>query len=124
LRNKGQILAASDNTRPALRNSGQDTFLLIRMTDQSPGDGSLNFLEIATKMHCIGQILNFLAPTQSPDVNKEYLQSTELRNIKNPQINFGSSTYEKRPESPKETRYKPWHIAQENTGKPGMKHQE
>jgi hypothetical protein len=64
----------------------------MRMIDQSPGDGSLNILEIATKMHGIGQILNLLAPTQSPDVNKQYLQSTALRNIKNPQMNFGSST--------------------------------
>jgi hypothetical protein len=64
----------------------------MRMTDQNPGDASTNILEIATKMHGIGQILNLLAPTQSPDVNKQYLQSTALRNIKYPQINFGSST--------------------------------
>jgi hypothetical protein len=67
---KGQILAASDITRPALRNSGQDSIILMRMTDQSPGEGSLNILEIATKRHGIGQILNFLAPTQSPDRHK------------------------------------------------------
>jgi hypothetical protein len=86
LQNKGQILAAIDITRPALRNSGQDSVLLMRMTDQSPGDGSW------TKMHGIGQILNFRSPTQSSDLNKEYLQSTACKNIKNPQINFGSST--------------------------------
>jgi hypothetical protein len=92
LQNKGQILAASEITRPTLRNSDQDNVLLMRTTDQSPGDGPLNFLAFATKMHIIGQIFNFLAPTQPPDVNKHYLQSTALRNIKNPQFNFGSST--------------------------------
>jgi hypothetical protein len=93
-------------------------------------EGYLNIHEATSKRHSIGQMLKRLAPTQSPDVYKQYfLQISDHRYVQNSKVGFRASNKrhahgpvhsEQNP--PKKARLKPSDTTQRNTEKPSLKH--
>lgn len=128
--NKGPSLALTDITRPALRNSLQDSALLMKNTLRCPDDGSPSFYEAVSTRHGTGQMLKLLLPTQLTDAKKQScLRVASHTSVQKSQISFRASN--KRPahvpvhndqNPPKKARLKPSDITQAHPGKAVLKH--
>ncbi|MBZ3890017.1 Protein FAM90A1 [Sciurus carolinensis] len=77
---KGQEVGITDTRQPAVRQSGQNTALHVKGSDEKPEDGSLNVAQATSKIHSVGQVLHPQSTGRIPHASRRpCLQATAWR---------------------------------------------
>ncbi|MBZ3872887.1 Protein FAM90A1 [Sciurus carolinensis] len=86
---KGQEVAITGTSHPAVRRTGQNTALHVKGAGEKPEGGSLNVAQAISKSHDVGQVLHPQSTARGPHASKwPCLQATTWRSAQVPTLSI------------------------------------